>query len=379
MSAIPAANPGANYRVHKAEIDAAVLKVLESGWYVMGEEVEQFEREFASYFGTEHCVSTGTGTDALILSLRALGVGPGDVVVTVAHTAVATVAAIDMVGAHPLLVDVDPLHLTMCPEHLERALTDWAGNPVKAVIPVHLYGQPAAMEAIVAIAGRFGAAVVEDCAQAHGAVDRGRLVGTIGDAAAFSFYPTKNLGALGDGGAVVTSDPLLAERCRLIKQYGWRQRYISELSGMNTRLDEVQAAVLRVKLKYLRAQNERRREIADTYREYGVNGDVVHPAVAPGTVHVFHQYVIRSSSRDSLQRHLKTCGVGSAILYPVPAHRQRGYARKVSIGAGRLETTEAICGRILSLPMYPELTEQETTTVTTALSSFEPNGSIACR
>jgi dTDP-4-amino-4,6-dideoxygalactose transaminase len=368
---IPSANPGANYLTHKTEIDAAVMKALESGWYVMGEEVEQFEKDFALYLGAKHCVSTGSGTDALILILRALGIGPGDAVVTVSHTAVATVSAIDLAGARPLLVDVDPTYFTMSPEDLEKTFANWAGDPIKAVIPVHLYGQPADMDKIVKISRRFGAAVVEDCAQAHGALFQGRLVGTIGDAAAFSFYPTKNLGAVGDGGAVVTSDPLLAERCRLIKQYGWKRRYISEISGMNTRLDEVQAAVLRIKLKYLAEQNKRRREIAKKYCEYGVNAHVVHPAVAFGTEHVYHQYVVQSEWRDLLEQHMRSCGVGTAILYPVPVHRQDGYAHKVSIGVGRLKATEHICSRILSLPIYPELTEPEIRIITTALMSFK--------
>jgi dTDP-4-amino-4,6-dideoxygalactose transaminase len=370
MRMIPSANPGANYRAYKTEIAAAVMKVLESGWYVMGEEVEQFEKEFALYLGARQCVSTGSGTDALILILRALGIGPGDAVVTVSHTAVATVSAIDLVGARPLLVDIDPTYFTMSPEDLEKKFANWAGDPIKAVIPVHLYGQPADMDKIVKISRRFGAAVVEDCAQAHGALYRGRRVGTLGDAAAFSFYPTKNLGALGDGGAVVTSDPALAERCQLIKQYGWKRRYISEISGMNTRLDEVQAAILRIKLKYLDDQNMRRREIAKKYCEYGVNRYLDHPIPAPETVHVYHQYVVKIEYRNLLQQHLQACGIGTAILYPVPVHLQAGYAGKVSIGSGRLEVTEDICHRILSLPIYPELSDSEVGIITTALMNF---------
>lgn len=368
---IPSANPGANYLANKTAIDAAVMKVLESGWYVMGEEVEQFEKEFALYLGAKQCVSTGSGTDALILILRALGIGPGDAVVTVSHTAVATVSAIDLVGARPVLVDVDPIYFTMSPEALENTFANWTDEPIKAVIPVHLYGQPADMDKIIDISRRFGAAVVEDCAQAHGALYRGRCVGTIGDAAAFSFYPTKNLGALGDGGAVVTSDPVLAERCQLIKQYGWRLRYISEISGMNTRLDEIQAAVLRIKLRHLDDQNKRRREIAKKYCEYGLNRYLEHPISASETEHVYHQYVVQSEHRDLLQQHMQICGVGSAILYPVPVHRQTGYADKVRIGAGALKVTEDICYRILSVPIYPELAEPEIRIITTALMSFK--------
>lgn len=367
---IPSANPGANYQAHKPAIAAAVMKVLDSGWYVMGKEVDQFEKDFALYLGAKHCVSTGTGTDALILILRVLGIGPGDAVVTVSHTAVATVSAIDLVGARPVLVDVDPTYFTMSPDDLEKALANWVGEPIKAIIPVHLYGQPVDMDKIMNIAQRFGVAVVEDCAQAHGALYRGRRVGTIGDAAAFSFYPTKNLGALGDGGAVVTSDPALAERCQLIKQYGWKHRYISEISGMNTRLDEVQAAVLRIKLKYLDEQNKRRREIAKKYSENGVNRYIDNPIPAPETDHVYHQYVVQSEHRDLLQQHMQTCGVGSAILYPVPVHLQTGYADKVSIGAGGLKVTEDICKRILSVPIYPELSDPEVKLIATSLMNF---------
>jgi dTDP-4-amino-4,6-dideoxygalactose transaminase len=229
------------------------------------------------------------------------------------------------------------------------------------------------MERIINIARHFGIAVVEDCAQAHGALYKGHHVGTIGDAAAFSFYPTKNLGAMGDGGAVVTSDPVLAERCRLIKQYGWKCRYISEISGMNTRLDEVQAAVLRIKLKYLDEQNKRRYEIAKRYCEYGKNRNVYHPIPAPETDHVYHQYVIQSEQRDLLQQHLLNCGVGTAILYPIPVHRQPGYFHKVSIGFSRLEETDKLCQRILCLPIYPELNEQDCDKVIMGLKTFELN------
>ena len=371
MSVIPVANPLANYQAHKADIASAAVRVLESGWYIMGSEVAAFEKEFASYVGTTECVTVGTGTDALILILRAMGIGPGDTVITVSHTAVATVSAIDLVGARPLLVDVDPIYFTMSPEHLERTLSEWSGDPIKAVIPIHLYGHPAAMDEIMAIAGRRGVPVVEDCAQAHGAVYRGRAVGTIGVAAAFSFYPTKNLGAMGDGGAVATSDPALADRCRLIKQYGWRQRYVSETNGMNTRLDELQAAILRVKLKTLHDQNNRRGEIARTYGATGGNKRIEHPVIAPGIEHAFHQYDVQTNGRDALQSHLQAKGIASAILYPVPVHLQEGYANRVSLGAGGLGATEKLCSRILSIPMYPELTDAECGVVCDALRTFE--------
>ncbi len=222
----------------------------------------------------------------------------------------------------------------------------------------------------MAIAGSRGIPVIEDCAQAHGAMYRERQVGTIGLAAGFSFYPTKNLGAMGDGGAVMTSDPELADRCRLIKQYGWRERYISETTGMNTRLDELHAAILRVKLKTLRDQNARRREIARLYGAHGANTRIEHPQIAPTTEHSFHQYVLQTDHREALQAHLQANGVGSAILYPVPVHLQAGYAPRVSLGRGGLATTEALCRRILAVPIYPELTDVERDTVASALSRF---------
>ncbi len=365
MTPIPVANPGAAYRARKAEIDAAVRRALDSGWYIMGPEVDAFEREFAAFVGSARCVSVGNGTDAIELILRGLGIGPGDAVVTVAHTAVATVTAIDLVGARPLLVDVDPVDFTMDPGHLERTLAAWSGPPVRAIIPVHLYGRPADMDAILGIAARHGIPVIEDCAQAHGATFGGRNVGTLGVAASFSFYPTKNLGALGDGGASVTSDPDLDARMRLLKQYGWKQRYISDIPGLNTRLDEVQAAILRAKLPHLTGDNARRRAIAAALRG---NGRVEHPRDAEG--HVYHQYVVRSAERDALAAHLHAHGVGTAILYPVPVHLQPGYADRVSLGPGGLPATERAAREILSLPVWPELEAGQVETIAQALRGF---------
>jgi dTDP-4-amino-4,6-dideoxygalactose transaminase len=351
------------------EIDEAVARVLKSGWYIMGREVQAFEEAFASFHGASYCISAGSGTDALVLVLRALGIGPGDAVVTVSHTAVATVAAIDLVGACPVLIDVDPASFTMSTGHLAETLGAWSGVPIRAIIPVHLYGQPAELDPIMDLAGRHGAWVIEDCAQAHGAAYRGRLVGTIGIAGVFSFYPTKNLGAFGDGGAVITSDCRLAEQCALVKQYGWRTRYVSEIPGMNTRLDEVQAAILGVKLQYLSAGNTRRQAIATAYQDV-TGGGVTHPARISGREHVFHQYVVQADARDSLRSHLSTQKVGTAVLYPVPVHKQSGYADRVKVGPGGLPLTESICGKILSLPIYPEMTDDDIAQVTSALSSF---------
>jgi dTDP-4-amino-4,6-dideoxygalactose transaminase len=245
---LPPADPGAGYAAHRTEIDEAIRKVLEGGRYILGEEVEAFEREFAAFVSAGHAIGAGSGTEALHLALRACGVERGDTVATVSHTAVATVAAIELAGAKPLLVDVDASTFTMDPDHLQQALERLSsrGQRAKALIPVHLYGLPCDMPRIMEIARIHGARVVEDCAQSHGAAIGARMTGTWGDAAAFSFYPTKNLGAFGDGGAVVTSDPQVASRAQLLRQYGWRRRYVSEVAGWNSRLDEMQASILRV-------------------------------------------------------------------------------------------------------------------------------------
>ena len=265
MPILPA-DPKGSYTAHRDEILGAVQRVLESGWYILGEETRAFEREFAAWMGTSHAIGVASGTDALQLALRALGVGPGDAVLTVSHTAVATVAAIELVGATPVLVDIEAGSYTMSPSSLEATL-DAKGNELrfKAVVPVHLYGQPAAMDTICRIAAERDLLVLEDCAQAHGATMQGRGVGTWGNVAAFSFYPTKNLGAFGDGGAVTTADAAMAERLRALREYGWRERYVSDEPGLNSRLDELQSAILRVKLRYLNQDNERRRRVAAEY------------------------------------------------------------------------------------------------------------------
>jgi dTDP-4-amino-4,6-dideoxygalactose transaminase len=327
--------------------------VLDSGWYILGAEVAGFEREFADYLGVGHAVGVGSGTDALQLALRACGVGVGDSVLTVSHTAVATVAAIGLCGAEPVFVDIDPATFTMDPERLEEEIrSSPGGRRLKAVVPVHLYGLPADMAAIGEIARRHGLRVVEDCAQSHGASVRGRKTGAIGDIAAFSFYPTKNLGALGDGGMVATGDPDLAERVRRLREYGWEERYVSREAGLNSRLDEIQAAVLRVKLRHLDEDNASRRRIAGLYDSLLKDAGLILPCGRPDAVHVYHQYVIRSRERDALRGHLREMGIGTLVHYPVPVHRQPAYAAR---DGGRLPLTERIAGEILSLPMYPEL------------------------
>jgi len=355
---VPQTDPKANYLAHQAEIDTAIYRVLESGWYILGREVEAFEHEFAAYIGVHHAIGVGSGTNALELALRACGVGSGDLVFTVSHTAVATVAAIELVGATPVLVDIDPATYTLDPNCLEAALAHPPAGTPKAIIPVHLYGHPADMPAMLALAHRHGLYVIEDCAQSHGATLAGRMTGAWGDIAAFSFYPTKNLGALGDGGMVMTDDPALADRVRLFQQYGWRERYISDTPGGNSRLDELQAAVLRVKLRYLNAENERRQSLAQTYNTKLAETALSLPEVRLGATHVYHQYVIRLSHREALRTSLRQEAIGTLIHYPAPVHLQPAYHNRVPLVAP-LPRTEEIVRQVLSLPMFPQLRDEQ--------------------
>ncbi len=344
-------SPVASVDEDKAAIAAAVERVVRSGWYVLGPEVEAFERAFADYIGTAHAVGVGNGTDAVSLALEAVGVGPGHRVALPAHTAVATAAAVMSIGAEPVWVDIDPATCVITAETLAAAL-DAAPGPVKAAVAVHLYGGVADPVAIGALCRARGLKFVEDCAQAHGARWNGRRVGSFGDAAAFSFYPTKNLGALGDGGIVATSDARAAERVRLLRQYGWRERYVSDEVGRNSRLDPIQAAILGVFLPRLDARNAQRRAIAAIYDAAlaGIPG-LALPCTAPEAEPVFHQYVIQTAARDGLAAFLRDNGIGTAIHYPVPVHRQPAYARFPAA----LPHTEAAARRILSLPIYPQL------------------------
>jgi dTDP-4-amino-4,6-dideoxygalactose transaminase len=344
------ADPKAGYTAHAAEIDAAIARVLASGHYILGPEVDAFEREFAAYHGSGEMVTLANGTDALELGLAALGVGAGDRVVTVANTVSATVAAIQQLGAIPVFVEIDSATMVMSAAALEPTLAQ-TDHRIKAVVPVHLYGHPADMPVIMELARHHGAKVLEDCAQAHGAVVGGRKVGTWGDAAAFSFYPTKNLGALGDGGAVFTPELAVAAQVRLLRQYGWRQRYVSEISGRNSRLDELQAAVLRVKLKYLDAENSRRQTLANRYLQLLAGCDLTLPVVGAGVTPVWHQFTVRSSRRDELLAHLGNEGIRAGVLYPTPLHWQPAYADS----ALSLPITERSCAEVLCLPVHPGL------------------------
>jgi dTDP-4-amino-4,6-dideoxygalactose transaminase len=352
---LSSANPRAGYLAHKEEIDSAIRNVMENGRYIMGPQVAEFEEHFAGYLGVAHCIGVASGTDALQLSLRACGVKAGDGVITASHTAVATVAAVDWIGAIPVLVDVDSSTQTLDPQKVEDTLR-WAGSiHIKAIIAVHLYGNPADMNALRTIAERYGVILIEDCAQAHGAALDDDKVGSIGECGAFSFYPTKNLGAFGDGGAVVARGDHIANGVRSLQQYGWRERYISEREGYNSRLDELQAAVLNAKLQWLDDGNNRRRGIAAQYAG-GLSGLPLDlPRERPGVRHVYHQYVIQSAERDPLQCFLANQGIQTAILYPMAVHQQPAYRDRAVIGQGGMDVTEQVVRRILSLPMYPEL------------------------
>jgi dTDP-4-amino-4,6-dideoxygalactose transaminase len=369
--AILQSDPKANYLAHKREIDEAIQQTLDSGWYILGQQTIAFEREFAEYLGARHCVGVANGTDALHLALRACGVGAGDVVITVSHTAVATVAAIEMAGATPLLVDIDPASFTINPELVEDAIKSWRGEgKIKAVMPVHLYGHPADRRAVAAIARRYDLKIVEDCAQAHGAAINGAKVGTFGDAAGFSFYPTKNLGALGDGGAVVSNDPEVAERARLLREYGWRERYVSDIAGFNSRLDELQSAILRVKLRYLDEENARRREVALAYDERLATTLLRLPHRREGIEHVYHQYVVRLDERDRLREYLRERGIGALVHYPAPVHLQPAYRGRIAIHRNTLPVTEQAARQVLSLPMHPFLTDAEVERVCDAINQW---------
>ena len=362
---IPQANPKAGYTAHKGEIDSAIARVMESGRYILGQEVAAFEEEFAAYIGVRYGIGVGSGTDALHLALRACGVGVGDEVITVSHTAVATAAAIELCGARPVFVDIHPSTFVIDPDQIERVIT----SRTKAIVPVHLYGHVADMKSIQSIARSHGLVVVEDCAQSHGATYGGRKSGSMGDMAAFSFYPTKNLGAFGDGGMVITHNEKLAERVRLLREYGWRQRFNSEIPGLNSRLDELQAAVLRVKLKHLEQGNGERRRKAAIYTKWLEGTDIVCPTEKEPAHHVYHLYVIRTKRRDSLQAFLKEQGIGTLVHYPIPIHLQQAY-KHLGYARGDLPLTEACSQEILSLPFFPELTESEIETVALNIRQF---------
>jgi dTDP-4-amino-4,6-dideoxygalactose transaminase len=368
---IPQANPGAAYAAQKAAIDAAITGVLQSGRYILGTTVQKFEQEFATYLGVKHAVGVASGTDAIELALRALEIGAGQAVIAPSHTAVATVAAIECAGARPVLIDVDPKTYTITAAALEAILKgrrEIEGCRVAVVIPVHLYGHPADMPAILEVARRHGLHVIEDCAQSHGARIGGERTGAFGDLAAFSFYPTKNLGAFGDGGLVATNDSALQKRLLALREYGWQQRYVSASPGLNSRLDALQAAILGVKLLRLDADNHRRRAIAARYSA-GLAGLGLGLPTSAGIQHVFHQYVIRTPGRDELSTFLASRSILTGIHYPVPVHLQPAYSER-NLTFGELPQTDALCREILSLPMFPQLADDDIDRVIAAIAEW---------
>lgn len=347
---IPILDLSEQYAQLKAEIEAAVGAVLASGRYINGPNVASFEREIAEYVGVRHAVALNSGTDALHLALRALDIGPGDEVVTTPFTFVATTEAIGMVGARPVFADIVPETYCIDPEQVEAAITP----RTKAIMPVHLYGRASDMAALMEIAQRKGVAVIEDCAQAIGADCDGKRAGSIGTFGAFSFFPTKNLGACGDGGMITTNDGALADRVRALRAHGGRVKYHHEELGVNSRLDEVQAAILRVKLPHLEQWIERRRALAKRYGELLEGLGVAPPRESPGSRHVFHQYTLRFGGREAVQAALRDVGVQTIVYYPVPLHLQAVH-RTLGYRPGTFPHAEAAAREVLSLPMYPEL------------------------
>jgi dTDP-4-amino-4,6-dideoxygalactose transaminase len=341
------------FKSMEEEIRQAVERVLNSGWFVLGDEVKEIEKEFSRYIGTKYAAGVNSGTDALLISLMALGIKSGDEVITVSHTTTPTALSIILSGASPVFVDISPDTYTMDISQVERKIT----KKTKAIIPVHLYGNPADMDPIMEIAQRHKIHVVEDACQAHGAEYKGKKAGAFGILSAFSFYPTKNLGGCGDGGMILTNDADLYEKAVMLRQYGWKNRYTAEIMGINSRLDEIQAAILRVKLKYLDEWNIRRIRTVGLYKELLKDEDIILPKEQNHGTHIYHQFVIRHRERDRLHKYLREKGIETQIHYPIPVHRQKAF---LDLGIKvKLPTTEKICKEVLSLPIHPLLKEED--------------------
>lgn len=365
MNNIPFLDLKTPYIELRDDLDAAYRRVMESGWYILGSEVEAFESEFAAYCGADYCVGVGNGLDALHLILRAMEIGPDDEVIVPANTYIASWLAISYAGAIPVPVEPDEATYNLNPDLIEAAIT----SRTKAIMAVHLYGQPAQMNLICELASKHGLKVIEDAAQAHGARFNGRRTGSLGDAAGFSFYPGKNLGALGDGGAVTTSDKQLADRIRMLRNYGSQIKYHNEVKGYNSRLDELQAAFLRVKLRHLDTWNRRRAAVATQYSGTLAGSGLCLPFVPDGVEPAWHLYVVRTTSRDLIQNHLNAQGIGTMIHYPIPPHLQSAYV-ELGIAAGSLPITERIHSEVLSLPMGPHLSAGMVQEVSKTIMSF---------
>jgi dTDP-4-amino-4,6-dideoxygalactose transaminase len=350
----------------RVDVQTAIDRVLESGWYILGKEVEEFEAEFARFVGTKYCIGVANGLDALQISLLALGIGQGDEVLTVSNTAVATVLAITATGAIPVFVDINE-HYLMNVEDAAQKIT----SRTKAILPVHLFGQMADLTGLQALASQHNLYLVEDACQAHGAQQHGKQAGSVGILAGFSFYPTKNLGAFGDAGAITTNDASLAEKCRMLRNYGQRNRYHHEIKGLNSRLDELQAAILTVKLKYLPEQIAKRQAVAQMYFDQLQSVSQIRlPQTAPGNVHAYHLFVIEAERRDELMKYLNEHECSALIHYPVPVHQQECYT---DLPVTTLIKTEAAAQSILSIPIHPELTAAEVTQVCQVIKSFYQN------
>jgi dTDP-4-amino-4,6-dideoxygalactose transaminase len=359
---IPMLDLQAQYRTLADELHTAVQQTMAAGQYILGPQVKQLEARIAEYLGVNHAVGVNSGTDALYLALRALEIGSGDEVITTPFTFIATTEAIGAVGATPVFVDIDPVTFNMDMAQVEEKIT----RATRAILPVHLYGQPCDMEPLMAIARRYDLRVIEDCAQAIGAEYFGRKVGSIGDIGCFSFFPSKNLGCYGDGGMAVTNDPVVAERIEMLRRHGGKKKYHHTELGVNSRLDEMQAAILNVKFPHLDAWNAARREKAHVYNQLLANSGLVVPAEADGTTCVYHQYTVRVSDRDRVQSVLKSAGVASMIYYPIPLHLQEVH-RNLGYGFGSFPQAERAAAEVLSLPIYPELTVDQQKTVQSAL------------
>jgi dTDP-4-amino-4,6-dideoxygalactose transaminase len=353
------------YRLIKNEIDEAINSCLESGWYILGNNLKAFEKEFAAYCGAKFAIGVGNGLEALQLALLAYGVGNGDEVLTVANTAVATALAVSSTGATPVFADIDPETYQIDTSDVEKKIT----KKTKAILPVHLFGHPANLDPLLEIAVRDNLLVIEDACQAHGTEYKGKKVGTLGQVGCFSFYPTKNLGGCGDGGMILTNDEKIAEKLYSLRNYGQKNRYIHQYKGLNSRLDEIQAAILRVKLKYLDEWNEKRRKIAKQYNEFLKDTEIICPKEASYAKHIYHLYVIRSRKRDKLQSFLETKGISTLIHYPIPIHLQEAYS-ELELPKGSLPVTEKMCKQILTLPIFPELSENQIQEIGNSINTF---------
>ena len=361
---VPANTLSPQFELFREEYLEAADRVLRSGWYVLGEEVEAFEEEFARFTGCRHCVGLASGLDALVLSVRALDIGPGDEVIVPSNTYIASVLGITERGATPVFVEPDEFY-NLDPLRIESAIT----KRTRAIMPVHLYGQPCDMPSIRTVAEKYKLFVIEDCAQSHGASVSGRMTGSWGTIGCFSFFPTKNLGAFGDAGAVVTDSDEIAQRIRLLRNYGSIQKYVHEIEGVNSRLDELQAALLRVKLRHLPQLLRGRQRVADHYRSAITHPSIGLPRVRDDVEPVWHQFVVASDKRDALQRHLKDAGIGTLIHYPIPPHLSRAYSR-LGFGKGDFPIAERCADTVLSLPVYDGISPAEIDYVCAAINDF---------